>query len=804
MTVSSEVRQEGTYVGTGLVSLFPFEFKVFKPEDLLVVTSTAGVESILVLDSDYSVTLNPDQDAAPGGNVTLVAPLAVGVRMDITSDIAPLQLIDFTNQGGFYPEVVTAAFDKVTILVQQLKSVLGRALKFPITDAPPNPTLPGASQLANKFLAFDADGNPIASEGTGATGLREDLAASNGSSLIGFLQAGTGAVLRTVQSKLREEISVKDFGAIGDGTVHLLSEQFATLVEAQSVYPFVTSLSQSIDAVAIQAAINAVAAIGGGSLRFPSGTYLVDQVVWKTGVYGYGDGHSETVIMQIAGSNKDFVISDGYGTSDIYRFGIRDMSFNGNYFISLWNANPGVLGNTSGFGLKMQAHNFKIDIGLSNIAGVGAYFKQPVNSSGGNYDTTSELSLDGRDFGQEGVVLEGDNDWIVNKLIIGRCGILPLPAAATTAPTSTLYPASPVHGIVLDGINVEIKLIHVYACWGGTGFVTLNAVRLSKGGRIISESNNAQVDISANTYGAATFQLRNLALIHPNWSGTVPTYAYPNRKYDGITIDADRFDCDIDVFRTITGINRVIGVTAVVINSGAKVRARHANSGAPSGDPEFGHDYSGDFCVIAGQGANVDLTSTRCYGNAVKLLGIANFITFAVGKQVTGSAFYRDAGTNSQRGNIVSGTIVDCTTGFTSTGTGGVGTPMSEVLNISMELKTGQVPFTGVAPDLSRGQIWNICASVANVKFGTKSNITTGALDLTGSPAIKTIAVAHNFLYTPSFKQVTASIQDQATLSKTPPTYSINAIDATNVTIAYYYPTTPDAAANHIINISVQ
>lgn len=38
------------------------------------------------------------------------------------------------------------------------------------------------------------------------------------SSLITFLQAGTGAVPRTVQSKLRDTVSVKDFGAVGDGT----------------------------------------------------------------------------------------------------------------------------------------------------------------------------------------------------------------------------------------------------------------------------------------------------------------------------------------------------------------------------------------------------------------------------------------------------------------------------------------------------------------------------------------------------------------------------------------------------------
>lgn len=44
-----------------------------------------------------------------------------------------------------------------------------------------------------------------------------DLAASSGSSLVGFIQAGTGAVARLEQDKGRERVTVADFGAVGDG-----------------------------------------------------------------------------------------------------------------------------------------------------------------------------------------------------------------------------------------------------------------------------------------------------------------------------------------------------------------------------------------------------------------------------------------------------------------------------------------------------------------------------------------------------------------------------------------------------------
>ena len=48
----------------------------------------------------------------------------------------------------------------------------------------------------------------------------QELLSSAGSSLVGFIQSGTGATYRTVQSKLRDTVSVKDFGAVGDGVAN--------------------------------------------------------------------------------------------------------------------------------------------------------------------------------------------------------------------------------------------------------------------------------------------------------------------------------------------------------------------------------------------------------------------------------------------------------------------------------------------------------------------------------------------------------------------------------------------------------
>jgi hypothetical protein len=74
----------------------------------------------------------------------------------------------------------------------------------------------------------------------------------NSAGAVTFLQAGTGAVPRSVQSKERDIVSVKDFGAVGDGVTN--------------------------DTAAIQAAITALSA-SGGIVYFPAGTYVISSLL---------------------------------------------------------------------------------------------------------------------------------------------------------------------------------------------------------------------------------------------------------------------------------------------------------------------------------------------------------------------------------------------------------------------------------------------------------------------------------------------------------------------------------------------
>ena len=127
-------------------------------------------------------------------------------------------------------------------------------------------------------------------------------------------------------------ISVKWFGAIGDGNSHPLSTRYASLVAAQADYPFVTSLNDEIDWAAIQATLNVVKQTG-RSVYIPPGTYVISsQLTYTTGVVKpntqvrglviVGDG-SDTAIFDNRVENGPMLYA-GEGTTDlVFQRGLR-------------------------------------------------------------------------------------------------------------------------------------------------------------------------------------------------------------------------------------------------------------------------------------------------------------------------------------------------------------------------------------------------------------------------------------------------------------------------------------------------
>jgi len=143
-----------------------------------------------------------------------------------------------------------------------------------------------------------------------ASGIYAAFAASSGSSLVGFIQAGTGATATTVQAKLRQTVSVKDFGAVGDGVANDTTAVVAALAASNAVY-------------------------------FPAGTYLVngDINIKNKSLYGVpsnSTGNTSVSIIKLSGANTNTsLFINGENISTPWGTGggclLKDLTLQGNW-----------------------------------------------------------------------------------------------------------------------------------------------------------------------------------------------------------------------------------------------------------------------------------------------------------------------------------------------------------------------------------------------------------------------------------------------------------------------------------------
>jgi len=168
VTISTETRKAGPYSCNGSQTVFSFAFRVFTSSEVVVtLADSTGVETTLTPSTHYTVSLNSDQDADPGGTITTTgasSPYASGNTLTLTSDVALTQATDLPSGGPWSAVVVERALDKLTVLVQQVFGYISRGLRQPVSDAATIGELPTKTNRASMFLAFDADGDPIAAD----------------------------------------------------------------------------------------------------------------------------------------------------------------------------------------------------------------------------------------------------------------------------------------------------------------------------------------------------------------------------------------------------------------------------------------------------------------------------------------------------------------------------------------------------------------------------------------------------------------------------------------------------------------
>lgn len=129
MTLETTV-SKAVYTGNGATTEFPFSFKVWEKDQILV--SVTDAQGYVQETGEYSVTLS-----AGGGTVSYLhagAPLPSGWKLALTRDMPFTQEDDYITGTRFDPEVIETALDKATAERQQLREQLQRAVILPPTS----------------------------------------------------------------------------------------------------------------------------------------------------------------------------------------------------------------------------------------------------------------------------------------------------------------------------------------------------------------------------------------------------------------------------------------------------------------------------------------------------------------------------------------------------------------------------------------------------------------------------------------------------------------------------------------------
>lgn len=257
VTVTAQTSSNSS-TANGVTTVFPYTFKIIDDGDIEVRVDGA----LQTLSTHYTVSGVGDN---AGGNVTFLSAPANGAIVARRRNMALVREVDYQYQGNLPAAVLNPDQDAPVLMVQQMQEQISRSARGPAGESWDE--LPVASDRLDYFLAFDATtGLPELSTVTQtqvASAVAAAYAAGATADAVTFLQAGTGAVSRSVQSKLREWVSITDFGTLGAGSDATIFQAAIDAVKGtgQSLYiPPNTTIALGTTGVTIDAGITIIGA----------------------------------------------------------------------------------------------------------------------------------------------------------------------------------------------------------------------------------------------------------------------------------------------------------------------------------------------------------------------------------------------------------------------------------------------------------------------------------------------------------------------------------------------------------------
>jgi len=152
-----------SYAGNGVTVDFAYPYKFLANPDLKVFirVDATGVETLLVLNTDYTVT---GAGQSNGGTVSVSAAPATGETLVLLSDPIATQEVDLVENDALPAEVLENGLDKLTLLIQRQKDLSTRTVKLSDGFTPSfDLTLPTTlDQAGNKAVTINPAGTGFA------------------------------------------------------------------------------------------------------------------------------------------------------------------------------------------------------------------------------------------------------------------------------------------------------------------------------------------------------------------------------------------------------------------------------------------------------------------------------------------------------------------------------------------------------------------------------------------------------------------------------------------------------------------
>ncbi|MBW8271335.1 hydrolase [Caldovatus aquaticus] len=220
-----DIAPHALYVADGAQTAFTYPFPIFAPSDLEV-----RLDRVLQ-SGGYAVT---GAGQSGGGQVVFATPPAPGALVALRRRLRIARTTDFQENGVLRARTLNDELDYQTAALQDVAAEIAGAIRLDPSESGGRLTLPAREARANRVLGFDSLGD--------VTVFGRDEAT--------LAVPYPGGIPRTVEDKLAERLSARDFGAVGDGVAD--------------------------DGPALQAAMNAAAAAG-RHLEIGEGTFRTGQ-----------------------------------------------------------------------------------------------------------------------------------------------------------------------------------------------------------------------------------------------------------------------------------------------------------------------------------------------------------------------------------------------------------------------------------------------------------------------------------------------------------------------------------------------